>query len=161
MASPAACRKWLFLSAIALGFGFAFTVRRLDELGRSRPDRAPSCTHGRAILPHPTAKANHTALWASTMLTNLVVALVVATLIWLIGVKAFLVVHLPIMLIAATAGVWLFYVQHQFEDAVWEREQDWRMHDAAQHGSSQYVPSRRRSALRRKRHRSQTARRSD
>ena len=39
--------------------------------------------------------------WASTMLTNLGVALIVAALVWLIGIKAFLFVHLPIMLLAA------------------------------------------------------------
>ena len=43
-----------------------------------------------------------------------------AALIWLIGLKAFLLVHLPIMLLAASIGVWLFYVQHQFEDTSWD-----------------------------------------
>jgi omega-6 fatty acid desaturase (delta-12 desaturase) len=76
--------------------------------------------------------------WASTMLTNFVVALVIATLVWLIGVTAFLIVHLPIMLLAATAGVWLFYVQHQFEDTVWESDGNWQLHDTALHGSSHY-----------------------
>ena len=60
--------------------------------------------------------------WLSTMATNFSIALIVATLIWLIGIKAFLLVHLPIMLLAASAGVWLFYVQHQFEHTSWERE---------------------------------------
>ena len=76
--------------------------------------------------------------WASVMLTNLVVALIVATLIWLIGIKAFLIVHLPIMMLAATVGVWLFYVQHQFEDTMWERDRNWSLHEAALHGSSHY-----------------------
>jgi omega-6 fatty acid desaturase (delta-12 desaturase) len=76
--------------------------------------------------------------WASTMLTNLAVALVVAALAWLIGIKAFLLVHLPIMLLAAMAGVWLFYVQHQFAYTVWEREGKWSLHEAALHGSSHY-----------------------
>ncbi|MGA7181992.1 MAG: fatty acid desaturase, partial [Pseudolabrys sp.] len=76
--------------------------------------------------------------WASTMLTNLGVALIVAALVWLIGIKAFLFVHLPIMLLAATAGVWLFYVQHQFEHTVWDRDGNWGLHDAALHGSSHY-----------------------
>jgi omega-6 fatty acid desaturase (delta-12 desaturase) len=76
--------------------------------------------------------------WASTMLTNLAVALIVAALAWLIGIKAFLLVHLPIMLLAAMAGVWLFYVQHQFEYTVWEREGKWSLHEAALHGSSHY-----------------------
>jgi acyl-lipid omega-6 desaturase (Delta-12 desaturase) len=76
--------------------------------------------------------------WVSTMATNAAIALVVVALMWLIGVKAFLVVHLPIMLLAAIAGVWLFYVQHQFEQTVWEREECWTLHDAALYGSSHY-----------------------
>lgn len=76
--------------------------------------------------------------WASTMLTNLAIALIVAALTWLIGIKAFMVVHLPIMMLAATVGVWLFYVQHQFEYTMWERDCKWSLHDAALHGSSHY-----------------------
>jgi acyl-lipid omega-6 desaturase (Delta-12 desaturase) len=76
--------------------------------------------------------------WASTMATNLVIALIVAALIWFIGLKAFLLVHLPIMLLAATAGVWLFYVQHQFEHTAWEHDGEWTLHEAALHGSSYY-----------------------
>jgi omega-6 fatty acid desaturase (delta-12 desaturase) len=76
--------------------------------------------------------------WLSTMATNFAIALIVATLIWLIGVKAFLLVHLPIMLLAASAGVWLFYVQHQFEQTVWAADREWNVHDAAMHGSSHY-----------------------
>ena len=66
--------------------------------------------------------------WASTMITNLGIGLIVAALMWLIGIKAFLFVHLPIMLLAATAGVWLFYVQHQFEHTVWDRDGSWGLH---------------------------------
>jgi acyl-lipid omega-6 desaturase (Delta-12 desaturase) len=76
--------------------------------------------------------------WASAMATNLAIALVVAVLTWLIGIKAFLLVHLPIMLLAATAGVWLFYVQHQFEQTTWERDERWNLRQAALHGSSHY-----------------------
>ena len=61
--------------------------------------------------------------WASTMATNLAIAVIVAVLTWFIGIKAFLLVHLPITLLAATAGVWLFYVQHQFEQTTWERDE--------------------------------------
>ena len=76
--------------------------------------------------------------WLSTMATNLAIAAIVAALIWLVGVRPFLLVHLPIMLLAASIGVWLFYVQHQFEDTVWADGQDWNMHEAALHGSSHY-----------------------
>ena len=47
-------------------------------------------------------------------------------------------VHLPITLFAATIGVWLFYVQHQFEQTAWERDEHWNLHQAALHGSSHY-----------------------
>ena len=76
--------------------------------------------------------------WLSTMATNLAIALVVAVLIWFVGIGAFLLVHLPIMLLAASAGVWLFYVQHQFEMTFWARDGEWTLHEAALHGSSHY-----------------------
>jgi len=76
--------------------------------------------------------------WASTMATNLAIALIAALLIWLIGFKAFLLVHLPILLVAASVGVWLFYVQHQFERTSWDDEAEWNLHQAALHGSSHY-----------------------
>ena len=63
---------------------------------------------------------------------------VVVALIWLVGVGPFVLVHLPIMLLAASIGVWLFYVQHQFEDTFWARKQAWTLHEAALHGSSHY-----------------------
>jgi acyl-lipid omega-6 desaturase (Delta-12 desaturase) len=76
--------------------------------------------------------------WASAMVTNLAIALIIAILVRFIGIKAFLLVHVPIMLLAATAGVWLFYVQHQFEHTAWERDGEWSLHAAALHGSSHY-----------------------
>jgi omega-6 fatty acid desaturase (delta-12 desaturase) len=76
--------------------------------------------------------------WASTMATNLAIALVITALTGVIGIKAFLLVHLPIMLLAATIGVWLFYVQHQFEQTAWQRDARWNVHEAALYGSSHY-----------------------
>ncbi|WP_245443619.1 fatty acid desaturase [Pseudorhodoplanes sinuspersici] len=76
--------------------------------------------------------------WVSTMATNAAMALIAGTLIWFIGLKAFLLVHVPIMLIAASLGVWLFYVQHQFEQTSWNRNANWDLHNAALHGSSHY-----------------------
>ena len=54
--------------------------------------------------------------WLSPMATNAAIALLAGSVIWLVGVKPFLLVQLPIILLAASIGVWLFYVQHQFED---------------------------------------------
>jgi omega-6 fatty acid desaturase (delta-12 desaturase) len=76
--------------------------------------------------------------WLSTMGTNAGIALAAATLIWFIGLKAFLLVHVPIVLLGASIGVWLFYVQHQFEDTSWNRPPAWNVHEAALHGSSHY-----------------------
>jgi omega-6 fatty acid desaturase (delta-12 desaturase) len=54
------------------------------------------------------------------------------------GWAAVATVWLPAILVAATVGVWLFYVQHQFEDTYWERTQDWEFVDAALQGCSFY-----------------------
>jgi omega-6 fatty acid desaturase (delta-12 desaturase) len=76
--------------------------------------------------------------WASTMATNLVIALLFGVMMWTVGVLHFLAVHLTITLVAASIGVWLFYVQHQFEDTVWAGNGTWDRHEAALHGSSHY-----------------------
>jgi omega-6 fatty acid desaturase (delta-12 desaturase) len=51
----------------------------------------------------------------------------------------FLTIYLPTVYFAAAIGMWLFYVQHQFEDTQWDEQPDWQVHDAALHGSSHYV----------------------
>lgn len=76
--------------------------------------------------------------WVSTMATNLAIATVAVGLIWLVGLVPFLLVHLPIVIIAGAAGVWLFYVQHQFEETHWAESEDWEFQHAALHGSSHY-----------------------
>jgi len=76
--------------------------------------------------------------WASVLWTNLAI-LAVATVMWkTIGIQAFLAVHLPIVLLAGTAGVWLFYIQHQFEDTYWEKNDAWNYNEAGLKGSSYY-----------------------
>ena len=76
--------------------------------------------------------------WVSAMATNAGIAILVALVMWGVGVVPFLLVQLPITILAASIGVWLFYVQHQFEGALWEREGDWSFYQAALHGSSHY-----------------------
>jgi omega-6 fatty acid desaturase (delta-12 desaturase) len=76
--------------------------------------------------------------WLSTMGTNAAVAILVASMIRLVGVGPFLLVHLPITILASSIGVWLFYVQHQFEHTSWSRDEAWSFHEAALHGSSYY-----------------------
>ncbi len=76
--------------------------------------------------------------WTSTMATNLAIAGIALPLIWLIGIGPFVLVQLPITLLAGSIGVWLFYVQHQFEQTSWAHEGDWNLREAALHGSSHY-----------------------
>jgi omega-6 fatty acid desaturase (delta-12 desaturase) len=76
--------------------------------------------------------------WVSALGTNVAIAAVAAAVIWQIGFWPFVAVHLPITLVAATGGVWLFYVQHQFEHTSWDDDENWSFHDAALHGSSHY-----------------------
>ena len=59
-------------------------------------------------------------------------------LTWLVGLKAYLIIQLIILMVAGGAGVWMFYVQHQFEDVYWERGEDWSYVAAALQGSSFY-----------------------
>jgi omega-6 fatty acid desaturase (delta-12 desaturase) len=76
--------------------------------------------------------------WGSTMGTNIGIAALFTTLITLVGLRTFLLVHAPIMLVSATVGGWLFYVQHQFENTYWNAKERWSSRDAALHGSSHY-----------------------
>ena len=76
--------------------------------------------------------------WISTMATNLGIAALAGGLIWLTGIASFLMIHLPIVIVAASIGVWLFYVQHQFEHTSWEQDADWSHPEASLHGSSHY-----------------------
>ena len=76
--------------------------------------------------------------WISPMATNLAIAVAATLLIWFIGIGPFLLVHGPIVLLAGSAGVWLFYVQHQFEETYWARGGQWDFHEASLHGSSHY-----------------------
>ncbi|RFB96787.1 fatty acid desaturase [Rhizobium leguminosarum bv. trifolii] len=76
--------------------------------------------------------------WVSTMATNLAIALAAALLIWAVGIVPFLLVHLPTVLLAGAAGVWLFYVQHQFEETHWSKKPEWQFQHAALHGASHY-----------------------
>jgi omega-6 fatty acid desaturase (delta-12 desaturase) len=76
--------------------------------------------------------------WISTMATNAGIALAATGLIWLIGIGPFLLIHLPVAVLAASIGVWLFYVQHQFEETTWAHEPVWSHPEAALHGSSHY-----------------------
>jgi omega-6 fatty acid desaturase (delta-12 desaturase) len=69
-------------------------------------------------------------------LTNLAVVVFVAALCFTFGWQTVLFVELPLIVLAGGSGIWLFYVQHQFDDTYWERTDDWSYNDAALRGSS-------------------------
>ncbi|MEW6287422.1 MAG: fatty acid desaturase [Chloroflexota bacterium] len=74
----------------------------------------------------------------SVIWTNLALAVVVGGLMALIGWKEFLLVEVPVLMVATSTGVWLFYVQHNFVSTYWERHANWDFFRAAMEGSSFY-----------------------
>ena len=78
------------------------------------------------------------APWISAMGTNVAILALAVAIIGTVGIAPFLLIHLPIVLIAGAAGIWLFYVQHQFEETHWSPGEDWEFPRAALHGASHY-----------------------
>jgi len=72
----------------------------------------------------------------SVYVTDLIILAFCTAGILLMGWKAFLMIQLPVIYIATVTGVWLFYVQHQFEDVIWTRQEDWDYQKMALEGSS-------------------------
>lgn len=87
----------------------------------------------------PLGLMAHTKYWVSAMGTNIAILIALSVIWYFGGLMPILLIFVPSTLLAATAGVWLFYVQHQFETTHWEDDQDWDLHDAALQGSSHYV----------------------
>jgi len=69
-------------------------------------------------------------------LTNFGIMVIAVSVSFLIGFRAYVMIQLPVVLIAHFAGIWLFYIQHQFEDVTWERGHQWDYMNAALTGSS-------------------------
>jgi omega-6 fatty acid desaturase (delta-12 desaturase) len=90
------------------------------------------------VLQHraPIGLMREGRAWRSVLGNNLGLTLLIVPQILLAGPAAVLAVHLPIVIVAASIGVWLFYVQHQFDGAYWAREGQWSLQEAALRGSS-------------------------
>jgi omega-6 fatty acid desaturase (delta-12 desaturase) len=69
---------------------------------------------------------------------NLMLLAVASGMVWIFGLWPYLLIQFVIILVAGGAGVWMFYVQHQFEDVYWERGENWDYTAAALQGSSFY-----------------------
>ena len=78
------------------------------------------------------------AQWISIMTTNLSIAVLYGAIIYFIGFKAFILIQLPVVALGASIGVWLFYVQHQFDTTQWDHTETWEHEHSALHGSSFY-----------------------
>jgi omega-6 fatty acid desaturase (delta-12 desaturase) len=84
----------------------------------------------------PTAKGRRER--ANVWWTNLALVLIVAFLIWAFGWKNYLIVQLLVLVFGASSGIWLFYVQHNFDGVYWERHSKWDYFKASMQGSSFY-----------------------
>jgi omega-6 fatty acid desaturase (delta-12 desaturase) len=84
---------------------------------------------------HRTAgkRERYSVIWTNLILLGILVFMGLT-----IGIKAFVLVHLPILVLGTSFGVWLFYVQHQFEGVYWERHENWSFSAAGLQGSSFY-----------------------
>lgn len=113
-------RYWLYRHPLVLfGIGPAYTFALSHRL--------------------PLGRFHDRRSWVSVMGTNAAIA--AYFLLWwqATGSLEFLAIYIPTMWVAATVGVWLFFVQHQFEETYWERTRNWSFHDAALYGSSYLV----------------------
>lgn len=133
------------------GVGDVWTMT-VDEYRRSsrwrrllyRATRHPAVLFGLGplyvfLIAHrlPSRGATREA-FRSVIVTNVAMASIIVTAAFTIGLDVYLKIQLPIMFIAGSVGVWLFYIQHQFDPSYWSRTREWDAMDAALRGSSFY-----------------------
>jgi fatty acid desaturase len=88
------------------------------------------------VAPRLVSRSARPRMRRSVIGTNIALAVLVGMLCWLVGWRDYLMVQAPNALLAGSAGIWLFYVQHQFEDTNWQSADIWSYADAALRGSS-------------------------
>jgi acyl-lipid omega-6 desaturase (Delta-12 desaturase) len=88
------------------------------------------------IVPRIPEKGMRPRVRNSILATNAALIVLIGALCWLMSWQAFLEIQIPVLMISGATGIWLFYVQHQFEDAYWESAEHWSYADAALRGSS-------------------------
>ena len=91
------------------------------------------------LIKHRFAAPGSGRRWhLSVLWTNLAILALVMTLISVMGLKAYLMLQIPLTVVAAASGAWLFYVQHQFEGVIWQRKENWNYVESAMQSSSFY-----------------------
>jgi omega-6 fatty acid desaturase (delta-12 desaturase) len=88
------------------------------------------------VGPRIATRAQRPRLRNSVLLTDMALLVIAGGLGWLVGWERLLLVWAPPAMLAGSVGIWLFYVQHQFEDAYWRHGDEWSYTDAALSGSS-------------------------
>jgi acyl-lipid omega-6 desaturase (Delta-12 desaturase) len=88
------------------------------------------------VGPRIPAKGARPRFRHSVLQTDAALVVAIGLAVWLLGWADFLLVWGPPALLAGSAGVWLFYVQHQFEEAYWQTGDEWNYVDAALQGAS-------------------------
>jgi len=86
-------------------------------------------------IPHKGSKRRQSN---SVVLTNAAIAMIILVASLTIGFKAYALIQFPVIFFAGVIGVWLFYIQHQFEGVYWSRHEQWDPVKASLHGSSYY-----------------------
>lgn len=135
------------------GFGDIDTLTVREYLGMSRSKRIRYRLYRHPLVmlvfgafyqfvikhrfPTDTPK-NWKQAWLSVWWTNAAIAAVVAVMWLTIGIDRFLLVQLPLTLISGTAGVFMFYVQHQYKDTYWRYREAWDYYAAGLEGSSYF-----------------------
>ncbi|HEV3129966.1 MAG TPA: fatty acid desaturase [Solirubrobacteraceae bacterium] len=88
------------------------------------------------VQPRTVPRSSRPRIKRSVVATNVALIALVGGLCWLMGWRQYLLVEAPTIMLAGAAGIWLFYVQHQFEEAYWESSGGWSYAAAALRGSS-------------------------
>ena len=115
----------------------AACVSLLSQHARAAGHRPPLPVRAQAPpAPRPAAHVQEGmgSVWAN----NAALAMLLGGLWLTIGLRTALLVQVPVVLLAGAAGVWLFYVQHQFEDTYWAHDGGWSVEQASLEGSSYY-----------------------
>ena len=85
----------------------------------------------------PSHRTNRSQL-LSVLFTDAALAAILCAAYLTIGIKAYLLIQVPVMILGGAGGFWLFYVQHQFDPTYWARSEEWGSMEAALQGSSWY-----------------------